>query len=198
MHNLSRILSVGVRFEIDMNIYLLTKHEPNEDQTIHEGTMPAQSTIMFTPFRCVRFKFPRVSMSWMAITVTSCWAPWSQITSLTIVCSTIHAGRSKKTWKLRVTGLCAWNSPVTGEFPAQMASNAENVSIWWRHHAFWTFQYLEDPDGKGAPHHTYGGCHNYPWYLSLGVSCAKLLMDMLKSICFNDFIHPFTYALYSL
>ena len=25
-------------------------------------------------------------------------------------------------------------SPVTGEFPAQMASNAEKVSIWWRHH----------------------------------------------------------------
>ena len=30
--------------------------------------------------------------------------------------------------------LCAENSPVTGEFPAQRASNAENVSIWWRHH----------------------------------------------------------------
>ena len=43
--------------------------------------------------------------------------------------------RSKKTSKLRVIGLCAGNSPVTGEFPAQMASNAENVSIWWRHHA---------------------------------------------------------------
>ena len=42
--------------------------------------------------------------------------------------------RSKKTPKFRVTGLCAGNSPVTGEFPAQMASNAENVSIWWRHH----------------------------------------------------------------
>ena len=25
-------------------------------------------------------------------------------------------------------------SPVTGEFPAQRASYAENVSIWWRHH----------------------------------------------------------------
>ena len=37
--------------------------------------------------------------------------------------------RSKKTSKLRVTGLCAGNSPVTGEFPAQRASNAENVSI---------------------------------------------------------------------
>ena len=42
--------------------------------------------------------------------------------------------RSKKTSKLRVTGPCARNSPVAGEFPAQRASNAENVSIWWRHH----------------------------------------------------------------
>ena len=42
--------------------------------------------------------------------------------------------RSKKTSKLRVTDLCAGNSPGTGEFPAQMASYAENVSIWWRHH----------------------------------------------------------------
>ena len=41
--------------------------------------------------------------------------------------------RSKKTSKLRVTGLCAGNSPGTGEFRAQRASNAENVSIWWRH-----------------------------------------------------------------
>ena len=40
--------------------------------------------------------------------------------------------RSRKTSKIRVTGLFAGNSPVTGEFPAQMASNAENVSIWWR------------------------------------------------------------------
>ena len=42
--------------------------------------------------------------------------------------------RSKKTSKLRVTGLCAGNSPVTGEFPAQRVSNAENASIRWRHH----------------------------------------------------------------
>ena len=42
--------------------------------------------------------------------------------------------RSKKTSKLRVTGLCAGNSPGTSKFPAQMASNAKNVSIWWRHH----------------------------------------------------------------
>ena len=60
--------------------------------------------------------------------------------------------RSKKTSKLRVIGFCAGNSPVTGEFPeqrasnadrnsqvtgefpAQRASNADNVSIWWRDH----------------------------------------------------------------
>ena len=46
--------------------------------------------------------------------------------------------RSKKTSMLRVTGLCAGNSPGTGEFPAQRASNAEIFSIWRRHH-----------DGKG-------------------------------------------------
>ena len=44
--------------------------------------------------------------------------------------------RPKKKSKLRVTGLCAGNSPVTGELPAQMASNAENVSIWWHHHVY--------------------------------------------------------------
>ena len=38
--------------------------------------------------------------------------------------------RSEKTLKLCVTGHCVRNSPVTGEFPTQKASNAENVSIW--------------------------------------------------------------------
>ena len=41
--------------------------------------------------------------------------------------------RSKKTLKLRVSGLRVGNSSVTGEFPAQRAGNADNVSIWWRH-----------------------------------------------------------------
>ena len=42
--------------------------------------------------------------------------------------------RSEKTSKLRITGLCARNSPVNSEFPAQMASNTSTVSIWWNHH----------------------------------------------------------------
>ena len=48
-----------------------------------------------------------------------------QITSLTIVYSIVYSLRSKKTSKHRVTALCAGNSPGTGEFPAQMASNAK-------------------------------------------------------------------------
>ena len=72
----------------------------------------------------------------------------SQITSLTIVSSTVYSvfrRRSTKTSKFRVTGLCVGNSPVTGEFPAQMASNAENVSLWWRHHIL--------TDGRTGPCH---------------------------------------------
>ena len=62
----------------------------------------------------------------------------SQITSLAIVYSTVDSDAGQNKSKLRVTGLCAGSSPGTGEFPAQMASNAENVSIWWRHHGCWT------------------------------------------------------------
>ena len=49
----------------------------------------------------------------------------SQISILTIVYSAVYSGEDQS----------AGNSPGTAEFPAQRASNAENVSIWWRHHA---------------------------------------------------------------
>ena len=51
--------------------------------------------------------------------------------------------RSKKTSKLCVTGLCEGNSAVTGEFPSQRASDAENVSIWWHHHALAVLKAVE-------------------------------------------------------
>ena len=67
----------------------------------------------------------------------------SQITSLMIVYSTVFSRRrSKKTEKLRVTGsLCVGGGgggihqwPVKS--PQKKASNAENVSIGWRHDVF--------------------------------------------------------------
>ena len=49
----------------------------------------------------------------------------SQITGLNIVYSTVYSGADQRKHQ---------NSPVTGGFPSQGASNAENISIWWRHH----------------------------------------------------------------
>ena len=49
----------------------------------------------------------------------------SQITSLATVYSTVYLNADqRKHQKLRVIGLCAGNSPGTGEFPAQIANNA--------------------------------------------------------------------------
>ena len=51
----------------------------------------------------------------------------SQITSLTIVYSGKEQRKHQSSASLTFV-------PVTGEFPAEMSSNAENVSIWWRRH----------------------------------------------------------------
>ena len=60
----------------------------------------------------------------------------SQITSLTTILSTVYSDRrrSKKTSTFRVSAFVRWILPGTIEFPAQLASNAEKLSIWWRHH----------------------------------------------------------------
>ena len=61
----------------------------------------------------------------------------SQITSLTIVYSAIYSDEDQRKHQSSaslalVRGI--HRGPVPGEFPAQMASNSENVSIWWHHH----------------------------------------------------------------
>ena len=56
----------------------------------------------------------------------------SQITSLTIVYSTVYSDADQENIKVPSHWPLCWE--FTGEFPAQMASNAENVSISWRHH----------------------------------------------------------------
>ena len=65
--------------------------------------------------------------------------------------------RSKKTSKLRATGLCEGNSPGIGEFPAQKASKAGNVSIWWRHY---------ECKWCSGPHHdnAFRNTGNLGWY----------------------------------
>ena len=68
--------------------------------------------------------------------------------------------RWKKTSKLHVTGLWAGNSPVTGEFPTQMGSNAkmcpfddvimsttgnDDVTTWKRFPNYWSFVIHRSP-----------------------------------------------------
>ena len=49
----------------------------------------------------------------------------SQITAHDSLFNRLFMRRSKKLWKLRVSGLFVVNSPVTGEFPEQRARNAQ-------------------------------------------------------------------------
>ena len=50
----------------------------------------------------------------------------SQITSLTIVYSTVYSGADQSKHQSSASlAFCVVNSPGTGEFPAQMASNAK-------------------------------------------------------------------------
>ena len=84
---------------------------------------------------------------------------------------------------LRHWPLCG-NSPGTGEFPAQMASNAENVSTWWRHH-----------EKIPRPHHlnlcvTGYGFALFPYdfcrILFLDIRCDTYHMQWGKGCLFNN------------
>ena len=57
----------------------------------------------------------------------------SQITDISIVHSAVYWGADQIKHQSSASLAFEWNSPVTSEFPAPRASNAENVSIWWRH-----------------------------------------------------------------
>ena len=99
--------------------------------------------------------------------------------------------RSKKTSKLRFTGLCAGNSPVTGEFLAQRASNAENVSIWWRHHE----SYI-----KIAHESNRYNCYATPsqiklvWYLQTQrIYVHNIDYEMISHVSLHSWIYFFIY-----
>ena len=64
----------------------------------------------------------------------------SQITCLTIIYSIVYSGADQRKHQSSASLAFEGNSLVTDKFPAQRASNAENVSIWWCHHVIaWKF-----------------------------------------------------------
>ena len=101
--------------------------------------------------------------------------------------------KSKKTLKLRVTGLCAGNSPVTGEFPAQMASNAENVSIWWRHHVLLLNKMLCELLISCKVNHLQATGLD-AW--ASRVKCPARFVSHLHEICIYIYIYIYIYELF--
>ena len=93
----------------------------------------------------------------------------------------------------RVTGLCTGNSPVIGEFPTQKASNAENVSIQWRHRAHRmcinSYEYvsylLHSLRIKETPYHLNSlmpvhNCQHFADNLSISSSGKKIIVQWFK------------------
>ena len=58
-----------------------------------------------------------------------------QITSFTIVYSTVYSDADQRKHQSSVSlAFVRGIHRAPAEFPAQMASDAKNVSIWWRYH----------------------------------------------------------------
>ena len=102
--------------------------------------------------------------------------------------------RSKKTSKLRVTGLCAENSPETGEFPAQMASNAENVSIWWRPHVVTSHVRSQDKVVCTQISHKYHGCWCFGSLRRQRISSHNIDTAPLKDLIFSAHVSTCIYG----
>ena len=66
----------------------------------------------------------------------------SQITSLTIVYSTVYSGADQRKHQSSASLALVRGIHRSGGLPAQMASNAKNVSIRWCHHASGFFPFV--------------------------------------------------------
>ena len=94
----------------------------------------------------------------------------SQITSLTVVYSTVYQTQIKENIKApRHWPLCG-EFTGTGEFPSQRASYAENVSIWWRHHVLMVMMITVT-----------GSCPQRQWQL-----LSSAMMTIVVAMVLND------------
>ena len=97
----------------------------------------------------------------------------SQITSLAIVYSTVYSDADQRNHQSSASLAFV---RVPGEFPAQMASNAENVSIWWRHH--------ETESMHITPHNS-RLVPAFPWTSHGGFHDSGSLETLMESPCIN-------------
>ena len=131
---------------IHMTLLSIIYHRINNDNTVSGWYMKITKDAQYLFFKCKIWNMRWLYMSILDKIILLYQAWWSLqwrhnehngiSNHQPDACLLNHLFRcsSKETSKLRITGLCAGNSPVTVEFPAQRASNTENVSIGWRHH----------------------------------------------------------------
>ena len=94
---------------------------------------------------------------------------------------------------IRGTGLYEGNSPVTGKFLPEMASNVENVSILWRHHVHHQIIWVSH---EGVCIYDY--CHLVqPTFIADTAHCSPLDQnkDMYPIASWNDMATKTVYSL---
>ena len=106
----------------------------------------------------------------------------SQITGILIIYSTVCSGTDqRKKSKLCITGHWEGNLPVTGEIPTQRASNTENISIWWCHHAVaWLLVIISLELSNVLLLH--GSCHVQNFLLTFNQKLCKSKMKLPSNL----------------
>ena len=101
---------------------------------------PKKSLVSWASFCLNRACYYVTIFVQMHITMTSQWAQWPlKSPASRLIVQPFVRVQMKKTSKLHVTGLCEGNPSVTGGFPSQRDSNAENIlmtsswilTVWW-------------------------------------------------------------------
>ena len=95
----------------------------------------------------------------------------SQITSPAIDYSTVYSAVDQRKHNSSASLAFVREFTGAGEFPAQMASNAENVSIWWRHHS------------DGGQKHCRLGLDSPQWMVSWWHRAKIVMHSVLLALC---------------
>ena len=103
-----------------------------------------------------------------------------------VVYSIAYSGANQRKHQSSASlAFCAGNLPVTGEFPTQRASNAGNISIWWRHHDFvWDPLWLVDSPHKVPIMRKAFSRHDLSWITDsiIDFDCVRIKITKSK-IC---------------
>ena len=165
----------------------------NEDNTPFWTAPPAEVLMILSNQFSDQFVFTPFHMDRLAYLPTSYTSPlqWrhnerdsvSNHRRLHCLLNRLFRRRSKKTSKFRVTGVCEGNSPVSSEFPAQRDSNAENISIWWRHHTTSHYKVKTEWGFYRLLHF-----HKTQWRIYASVNLAPIGLDNILSFVRRQYI----------